>query len=120
MVGCRYNAKNTLMKNYLYFAEKWGAQIWPECDVKDIRPLPEGQPDGARYEVVYRSTTAWLYKPLKKVRARNVVVSAGALGTQRLLFRCREITRSLPRLLPKAGQHGAHQQRSAARLKRPR
>jgi cholesterol oxidase len=103
MVGCRYNAKNTLVKNYLYFAEKWGAQVWPECDVKDIRPLPEGQPDGARYEVVYRSTTAWLYKPLKKVRARNVVVSAGSLGTQRLLFRCREITRSLPRLSQKLG-----------------
>ena len=27
MVGCRYNAKNTLDKNYLYFAEKSGAQI---------------------------------------------------------------------------------------------
>ncbi len=60
MVGCRYNAKNTLVKNYLYFAEKWGAQIWSECDVKDIRPLPDGQPDGARYEIVYRSTTRWL------------------------------------------------------------
>lgn len=103
MVGCRYNAKNTLMKNYLYFAEKWGAQIWPECDVKDIRPLPEGQPDGARFEVIYRSTTAWLYKPLRKARARNVVVSAGSLGTLRLLFRCREITRSLPRISPKLG-----------------
>jgi cholesterol oxidase len=103
MVGCRYNAKNTLTKNYLYFAEKWGAQIWPECEVRDIRPLPEGQPDGARYEVVYRSATAWLFKPLKTVRARNVVVSAGSLGTQRLLFRCRDVTRSLPRLSPKLG-----------------
>jgi cholesterol oxidase len=103
MVGCRYNAKNTLMKNYLYFAEKWGAQIWPECDVKDIHPLADSQPDGARYEVVYRSTTAWLYKPIKKVRARNVVVSAGSLGTQRLLFRCREITKSLPLLSSKLG-----------------
>ena len=27
MVGCRHNAKNTLVKNYLYFAEKWGAEI---------------------------------------------------------------------------------------------
>ena len=45
MVGCRLNAKNTLVKNYLYFAEKWGAQVWPECEVRDVRPLPEGQPD---------------------------------------------------------------------------
>ena len=27
MVGCRYNAKNTTVKNYLYFAEKWGAKV---------------------------------------------------------------------------------------------
>ena len=42
MVGCRYNSKNTLEKNYLYFAEKWGAEIRPECAVRDIRPLPPG------------------------------------------------------------------------------
>jgi cholesterol oxidase len=103
MVGCRYNAKNTLVKNYLYFAEKWGTRIWPECDVKDIQPLPDGQPDQARYAIVYRSATRWLHKPLKKVRARNVVVSAGSLGTQRLLFRSRDITHSLPRLSTKLG-----------------
>jgi cholesterol oxidase len=103
MVGCRNNAKNTLMKNYLYFAEKWGAEVLAEADVRDVRPLPEGQPDGARYEVVYRSSTAWLFKLTRKVRARNVVFSAGALGTQRLLFRCRDITRSLPRISPHLG-----------------
>jgi cholesterol oxidase len=90
MVGCRYNAKNTLDKNYLFFAEKWGARIWPECDVKDIRPLPEGQPDDARYEVVYRSATRWINKPL---------LAAG---------------------FAEAWQHGAHQQRGFARRECPR
>jgi cholesterol oxidase len=103
MIGCRENAKNTLVKNYLYFAEKWGAQVWAECDVRDVRPLPAGQPDGARYEVVYRSSTAWLYKPEYKVRARNIIFSAGALGTLRLLFRCRDITGSLKRISPRLG-----------------
>ena len=103
MVGCRYNAKNTLVKNYLFFAEKWGAEIRPECEVRDIRPLPPGEPDGARYEVVYRQSTAWLFKPTRQVRARNVVLSAGAVGTLRLLFRCREITRSLPRISSQLG-----------------
>ncbi|MFM8320639.1 MAG: GMC oxidoreductase [Chloroflexota bacterium] len=103
MVGCRYNSKNTLVKNYLYFAEKWGAQIWPECEVRDVVPLPEGQPDGARYEVHYRSSTGWLVKPQKIVRARRVVFSAGSLGTQRLLFRLRDVTRSLPRLSARLG-----------------
>jgi cholesterol oxidase len=98
MVGCRFNAKNSLTKNYLYLAEKWGAQVWAECEVRDVRPLPDGQPDGARYEIVYRSATTWPFKPERKVRARGVVFSAGALGTMRLLFRCRDITGSLPRL----------------------
>ncbi len=104
MVGCRYNAKNSLVKNYLYFAEKWGAEIWPECEVCDVQHLPENQSDGARYEVVYQKTTAWFYKPEHKVRARNVIFSAGTLGTNRLLFRCRDITRSLPKISPKLGE----------------
>ncbi|MBM4424758.1 MAG: GMC family oxidoreductase [Chloroflexi bacterium] len=103
MVGCRHNSKNTLAKNYLYFAERWGAQIWPECEVRDVRPLPQGQPDGARYEVIYRSSTAWLFKSQRVVRARNVVFSAGALGTLRLLFRCRDITGSLRNISPRLG-----------------
>jgi len=103
MVGCRYGAKNTLVKNYLYLAEKWGAQVWPETEVRDVRPLPPDQPDGARYEVVYRSATALLRKPDQIVRARNVIFSSGALGTQRLLFRCRDVTQSLPKISQQLG-----------------
>ncbi len=103
MVGCRINAKNTLVKNYLYFAEKSGAEVWAECDARDVRPLPAGQPDGARYEVFYHKATRWLFKPEIRVRARNVIISAGSLGTLRLLFRCRDVTRSLPNLSLRLG-----------------
>jgi cholesterol oxidase len=103
MVGCRHNAKNTLVKNYLYFAKKWGAQVWAESEVRDVIPLPDNQPDGARYEIVYRKSTAWFYTPQRKVRARNVVFSAGALGTLRLLFRCRDLTGSLPDISSRLG-----------------
>ena len=102
MVGCRFNAKNTMMKNYLYFAEKWGAEIRPECEVTDIQLLPPGQADGARYEVVYRRSTA-LYRGTRRVRARSVQVSAGAIGTLKLLLRCRDVTRSLPNISPRLG-----------------
>ncbi len=110
MVGCRYNAKNTLDKNYLYFAEKNGAEVRAECKVTDIRPLspppsgegPGARDDGARYEIIYRRSTAPVTRH-SSVRARNVVVSAGTLGTLDLLFRCREVTRSLPRLSPRLG-----------------
>ena len=104
MIGCPHNAKNTLVKNYLYLAEKWGADVWAECEVRDIRPLPDGQVDGARYEIAYRSSTRWLFKPRKTIRTRNVVLSAGSLGTQRLLFRCRDITKHLPKISKRLGE----------------
>jgi cholesterol oxidase len=104
MVGCRYNAKNTLVKNYLYFAEKWGAEIRAESEVVDIRPMPDGQADGARFIVIYRRTTAAPWDTRRyHVRARNVIISAHALGTMRLLFRCRDVNRSLPKLSPMLG-----------------
>lgn len=103
MVGCRHNAKNSLDKNYLYFAEKYGAQIWPESNVTDIRPLYGADPENGRYEVEFEKTTGWFIKPKKAVRARNVIVSAGALGTNELLLRCRDETQSLPGLSPRLG-----------------
>ena len=104
MVGCRYNSKNTMMKNYLYFAEKWGAEIRDESMVQNIRPLPEGEPDGARYEVIYRRSTAVVFKPQKQVRAKNVILSAGVLGTLKLLYKCKDITKSLPNLSSNLGK----------------
>ena len=104
MVGCRYNAKNTLVKNYLWFAEKWGAVVRAETEVRDIRPL-EGEADGARFELEVRSSTGVVRRRRDRIRARNVVVSAGALGTMRLLFRCRDVTRSLPDISPHLGDH---------------
>ena len=105
MVGCRYNAKNTLPKNYLYFAQKLGVQILPEATVKDIRPLTMKSEDGARFEVEYRKTTSWLIHPRSVVRARNVIVAAGALATLDLLFRCRQRSRSLPRISSRLGDN---------------
>jgi len=104
MVGCRYNAKNTLVKNYLYFAEKLGARILPEANVHNIIPLAQKQADGARYEVAYHRTTAWLYGQERRVRARNVIFSGGTLGTLGLLFKCREVTHTLPRISNRLGE----------------
>ena len=99
MVGCRHNAKNTLPKNYLYFAEKNGAKVMPEVEVVDVKPLVA---DGARYEVTYRSSTSPV-KSRQIVHARNVVFSAGVLGTMNLLLKLRDITGSLPKLSPRLG-----------------
>jgi cholesterol oxidase len=108
MVGCRYNAKNTLPKNYLYFAEKNGADLLAEHEVVDVIPLPSASPtvnqaSEPRYEVVYRSSTAWPIKKHLSVKARNVIFSAGVLGTLKLLFRCRDLTGSLPHVSQQLG-----------------
>ena len=102
MVGCRHGAKNTLVKNYLYFAEKRGARVMPERTVVDIRPI--GAADGSEgYEVETVRSGAWLNKERRVQRARGVVVSAGALGTNRLLQRCR-VKGSLPRISDRLGE----------------
>jgi cholesterol oxidase len=103
LVGCRYNAKNTLPKNYLYFAEKWGVEVVAEAQVEDIRPLEPEQTDQARYEISYFNPTKLLDTPRKTLRARNVIVAAGVMGTLNLLFRSRDVTGSLPELSPRLG-----------------
>jgi len=103
MVGCRYNAKNTLPKNYLYFAEQLGAEIRAECEVRDVRPLPAGQPDSARYTVVYQASTGVFSKKRNTVRARQVIFSAGVMGTIKLLLQLRDVKNSLPALSPRLG-----------------
>jgi cholesterol oxidase len=107
MVGCRHNAKNTLPKNYLYFAEKNGAKVIPELEVTDVRPFDEAQGipltfDNARYKVTYQSSTS-LFKRKHTVYARNVVFSAGVMGTMKLLLNLRDVKRSLPKLSARLG-----------------
>jgi cholesterol oxidase len=101
MQGCRVGAKNTLMKNYLWFAEKRGATIHPERQVIDVEPL--GAADGSDgYRVVTKRPGTWLYTEQREFRARGIVFAAGALGTNRLLGSCK-LNGSLPHLSDKLG-----------------
>ncbi|MCP5094385.1 MAG: GMC family oxidoreductase, partial [Chloroflexi bacterium] len=104
MVGCRHNAKNTLDKNYLYFAEKNGADVIAEANVVAIRPLYGPQPDNARYEIEYENITDWVFKRKHIVRTKNVVLSAGVLGTVNLLLQCRDELQTLPKLSSRLGK----------------
>ena len=90
MIGCRYNAKNTLDKNYLYLAEKHGARVFPEARVVDVAPL-DGSADGSRgYAVRTVKSTAFLAKDPRRYTCRGVVFAASALGTMDLLFRLKQ------------------------------
>jgi cholesterol oxidase len=101
MVGCREGAKNTLVKNYLWFAEKRGVEIHPEREVVDVRPI--GAADGADgYTVTTERPGAWFRKQRRTFTARGIVISAGALGTNQLLARCK-LGGSLPGISDRLG-----------------
>ena len=102
MVGCRHNAKNSLDKNYLYFAEKHGARVFPETRVVDVQPL-NGRADGSDgYEVRTVKSTAWLRKQPRRFTCRGIVFAASALGSMDLLLRLKE-SGSLPALSDQVG-----------------
>jgi cholesterol oxidase len=108
MVGCRFGAKNTLDQNYLYLAEKHGAQIFAETKVVDVKPLDgasEGsQGDGSQgYEVHTVDSLAWLRTRPRRFTCRSVVFAASALGSTELLFRLKE-KRSLPAISDQLGK----------------
>jgi cholesterol oxidase len=101
MVGCRYNAKNSLDKNYLYLAKENGAEIISESEVFDVKPI--GLNDGSEgYIVKYKDPTKWI-KRQGKISANGVVFSGGVLGTIPLLLKLKET--SLPNLSPLVGRN---------------
>ncbi len=102
MVGCQVGAKNTLPKNYLWFAERGGAQIVADRTVVDVRP--RNGTDGADgYEVVTERTGAWLRKERRVHTAGAVVLAGGPLGTNKLLQRCKHAG-SLPLVSDRLGE----------------
>lgn len=99
LAGCPYDAKNSLDKNYLYLAQANGAQIFPERKVTLIRPL-----EGGGYEVEMANPLD-RGQTIPPLRASKVILAAGVLGTLTLLFRCRDIYRTLPGVSPVLGQN---------------
>jgi cholesterol oxidase len=101
MIGCRYGAKNTLDRNYLWLAERRGAEVRASTRVVDITPLDGPAGDGsAGYRVHWRSTTSWWPRG-GELTCRGVVLAGGVLGTVPLLLRLRR--GSLPRLSDRVG-----------------
>jgi len=97
MTGCRHGAKNTLLKNYLYLAEKAGAVVHPLTTVDTVRPIA-----GGGYAVETTRTGRWIRRESRTFRAAQVVLSAGTMGTQRLLHSQRD-KGTLPHLSGRLG-----------------
>ena len=87
MIGCRVGAKNRLDLNYLYLAERAGATVHPETEVTAVRPAAGG----------------WVVETKRgRFTAEQVILAAGALGTQRILHAMRD-TGVLPRISARLG-----------------
>ncbi len=102
MVGCPHGAKNTLVKNYLWLAERRGVRIEPERTVSEVRPL--GAPDGSEgYAITSERSGILPGRGRRTITARGVVFAAGPLGTNKLLQRCR-LGGALPNVSPQLGE----------------
>ncbi len=98
MVGCRENAKNTLDKNYLWFAEKQGAEIMAETNVWKIEFI-----DGEY--LVHTKRTAGLWPKRNKVyKSKGIIVSGGVMGTLKLLLNQKLVYKTLPNLSDTLGE----------------
>jgi len=97
MTGCKFNAKNTLPKNYLGLAESAGAKVFPLTTATKIEQLHNGDwkittkktddPFGSRGEVFY---------------AKDLIVAAGTFNTQKLLHKMKS-SKVLPNLSDRLG-----------------
>ena len=82
-IGCGHNAKNKLTTNYLYLAEKLGAEVHELHEVHDLVPL-----DGGGFEVHARHP-GWAQRAAHlhhhTYTAEQVIVAAHAYGSAKLL-----------------------------------
>jgi cholesterol oxidase len=99
MIGCPNGSKNTLDKNYLYFARAWGAKIFAETKVTSISSMPNGN-----YRIETIKSTSWFSRPGDTFIAKKVILSAGVLGTLDILMKNRDIYKTLPNVSERLGR----------------
>lgn len=100
MIGCGHGAKNKTTENYLYLAERFGAEVHDFTEVQEIRPLPDGG-----YELVtYHPGLKRLLARHKHFTAEQVIVSAHAYGTNKLLGHMKH-KGTLPNLSDRLGRY---------------
>ena len=98
MIGCNNNAKNTLDKNYLYLAEQAGAAVHADAEVIDLEPMRDGG-----WQLTTQQPGPRSGRNRRVFFAHQVIFSAGALGTTRLLLKLIDAGR-LGNISEQAGQ----------------
>lgn len=109
-VGCNTHSKNTTDLNYLFVAENnYQAQINTMTLVEKIVPLNSAGEEDSKADGEYGYKVIWLdlnnNKQQVSATSQRVIVSAGTLGTNELLLRCRDVFKTLPEINQNLGQH---------------
>ena len=97
MTGCQFNAKNTLPKNYLGLAESAGAVVFPMTTATKIEQLENGD-----WKITTKKTNDPFESRGDVFYARDLIVSAGAFNTQKLLHKMKD-SKVLPHLSNRLG-----------------
>ena len=114
MTGCRHNAKNTLVKNYLHLAEANGASVLPLTTVTRVSPREDGG-----YDVHVRHTRAKVRRRTASPRADRRPGRVRRLGPRHPTAAAPHEGRGPPaRPLRPAGRARPHQLRVDPRLDR--
>ncbi|MDG0816511.1 GMC family oxidoreductase N-terminal domain-containing protein [Bdellovibrio svalbardensis] len=85
VTGCNTGAKNTLNMNYLPLAKRNGAKIFTQMAVSHVERLSNGN---------YLVRGTYISESGKKefrIEARNVIVSAGTMGSTQILLRSQKL-----------------------------
>jgi cholesterol oxidase len=96
MTGCRHGAKNTLPKNYLGLAEKFGAKVFANTTATKIEEVTGG------WKITTKKSWAWFGKS-NTFYAKELIVAAGTYNTQKLLHKMKS-SKKLPKLSDHLGK----------------
>lgn len=94
--GCNHSAKNTLDRNYLKAAIEQGAELRTRALVNFIEPTFGG------YFVHFTDLAD--HDKKKQIKAGLVILSAGTLGSNEILFNCRDRYKTLPKISARLGR----------------
>jgi len=99
MTGCRHGAKNTLDRNYLWFAQKKGAEILAKNRAIDV--VTDGINDGSEGYIVTTKESFGMLRKKQQFKSKGVIFAGGVLGTIALMDKLKR--KSLPQLSKRLG-----------------
>lgn len=87
--GCNYRAKNTVLMNYLPYARGRDAHIFTEVQARTVRPSGPNEKGNWVVDLDLLGSGRFRFgnRPTQSVRADEVILAAGTLGTTEILLR---------------------------------